>query len=98
MTTIKDVAAKAGVSISTVSFVLNGKAKDKRVAEDTCRKVLEAAAALGYQPNCIGQKASFRPGGETGHRLLLALGRQNQLPLRYSKRTARGNRTVELQL
>lgn len=59
MTTIKDVAAKAGVSISTVSFVLNGKAKDKRVAEDTCRKVLEAAAALGYQPNASARKLRF---------------------------------------
>lgn len=51
MATIRDVAARAGVSISTVSFVLNGKAKEKKVAASTCEKVMEAANTLGYKPS-----------------------------------------------
>ena len=42
---MKDVASRAGVSITTVSHVLNG---TRRVAESTRMRVLEAAAELGY--------------------------------------------------
>jgi DNA-binding LacI/PurR family transcriptional regulator len=51
MATIKDVAALAGVSISTVSFVLNGKAGQMKVSDATAQKVLEAAAELQYKPS-----------------------------------------------
>lgn len=51
MATIKDVAALAGVSTSTVSFVLNGKAKEMKVSDVTAQKVLEAATKLEYQPS-----------------------------------------------
>lgn len=47
-TTIHDVARRAGVSISTVSRALSGKAS---VREEKRRLVLEAAEALGYTPN-----------------------------------------------
>lgn len=46
--TIRDVAERAGVSISTVSRVLNNICA---VKEDKRLKVLEAAEALGYTPN-----------------------------------------------
>ncbi|NMM94557.1 LacI family DNA-binding transcriptional regulator [Bifidobacterium oedipodis] len=46
--TSKDVAALAGVSQSTVSFVINGK---YNVSESTRRKVQEAMRKLNYQPN-----------------------------------------------
>jgi DNA-binding LacI/PurR family transcriptional regulator len=46
-TTIYDVATAAGVSISTVSLALNSPA---RVSQETRRKVLEAADALGFVP------------------------------------------------
>lgn len=46
--TIRDVAKRAGVSISTVSRVLNGSSP---VSEDKRQLVLEAADALGYSPN-----------------------------------------------
>ncbi|MEL7363464.1 MAG: LacI family DNA-binding transcriptional regulator [Bacteroidota bacterium] len=46
--TIRDVAHRAGVSISTVSRVLNDTA---RVSHTKRKRVLEAAAALGYAPN-----------------------------------------------
>lgn len=46
--TINHVAARAGVSIKTVSRVLN---REAHVQERTREKVLEAVAALGYRPN-----------------------------------------------
>jgi DNA-binding LacI/PurR family transcriptional regulator len=46
--TIKDVSRATGVSVSTVSNALNA---PERVAEETRRKVVEAADRLGYRPN-----------------------------------------------
>lgn len=51
MAVMKDVAKLADVSISTVSFVLNGTAKEHKVADKTAQKVLCAARDLGYQLN-----------------------------------------------
>ncbi len=45
-----DVALKAGVSRTTVSFVLNS-TPGKAIPEETRQKVLEAARALSYTPN-----------------------------------------------
>lgn len=47
MAGIKDVAARAGVSISTVSYVMSGK---RSIREETRRKVMQAAQELGYRP------------------------------------------------
>jgi len=49
MPTIKDVAKEAGVSIATVSYVLNK--KDTFVSKETRRQVLEAIERIGYTPN-----------------------------------------------
>jgi DNA-binding LacI/PurR family transcriptional regulator len=59
--TIHDVAREAGVSISTVSNVLNG--KHDRMAPDTLERVTRAVAALGYAPNQVarGLKTGFVP-------------------------------------
>ncbi|MCK2036025.1 LacI family transcriptional regulator [Microbacterium sp. SSW1-49] len=48
MTTIHEVAAAAGVSISTVSYALSGK---RPVSEKTRRRIEDAALRLGYQPD-----------------------------------------------
>lgn len=48
--TSRDVAALAGVSVATVSYVLNGKS-ERRVGADTRERVLAAAAELNYAPN-----------------------------------------------
>jgi LacI family transcriptional regulator len=53
MTTIKDVAAKAEVSIKTVSRVIN---HEPGVAESTRRRVNEAIQALEYVPNLSAQR------------------------------------------
>jgi DNA-binding LacI/PurR family transcriptional regulator len=49
---IKDVAAYAGVSISTVSNVLNG---TKTVSGELCRRVLDAVDELHYQANTLAK-------------------------------------------
>ncbi len=52
MASIKDVAQRAGVSISTVSNVLNG---TKYVSENLSRRVMAAVEELGYQANPIAK-------------------------------------------
>ena len=52
--TMRDVAVRAGVSQSTVSFVLNGMA-DMRISAETRRRVLDAVAVLGYRPRGAGR-------------------------------------------
>ncbi|PPA69841.1 LacI family DNA-binding transcriptional regulator [Jeotgalibacillus proteolyticus] len=48
MTTIKDVAKRAGVAVSTASLAIN---QSDRVSKETAEKVLRAAAELQYQKN-----------------------------------------------
>jgi DNA-binding LacI/PurR family transcriptional regulator len=50
--TIRDVAAAAGVSLTTVSDALSGKG---RLPEATRKKVHEVAAKLNYRPNAIAR-------------------------------------------
>lgn len=52
MITLKGIAQTCGVSISTVSNILNGKTN---VSEQTKRKVLEVVKQTGYQPNYFAQ-------------------------------------------
>lgn len=49
MATIKDIAQATGVSCTTVSNVIHGRAK--RVSTETIEKINEAIKALGYVPN-----------------------------------------------
>ena len=55
--TIHDVAARAGVSVATVSRVLNGK---ELVREETSRQVRAAAESLRYVPNIAARSLSIR--------------------------------------
>lgn len=50
--TIKDVAKKAGVSITTVSHVIN---KTRFVSTELSKRVEDAIEVLGYQPNPLGR-------------------------------------------
>jgi LacI family transcriptional regulator len=45
---LKDVAKRAGVSVSTASYSLNG---SSLISDDTKKKVLDAAREIGYRPN-----------------------------------------------
>lgn len=48
---IKDIAALANVSITTVSFIINGKAKEKSISDAVIAKVEKVIAESGYKPN-----------------------------------------------
>jgi LacI family transcriptional regulator len=48
---IKDIAQQAGVAPSTVSFVLNGKAKQMRIGEKVAENIKRLAEEIGYVPN-----------------------------------------------
>ncbi|RYY57114.1 MAG: LacI family transcriptional regulator [Chitinophagaceae bacterium] len=48
---IKDIAAKAGVVPSTVSLVLNGKARQMRISAELEERVKKIAEEEGYMPN-----------------------------------------------
>jgi LacI family transcriptional regulator len=54
-TSLSDIAKHLGVSKTLVSFVLNGKGKEFRISEEICKKVLDVAKELNYQPNRIAQ-------------------------------------------
>ncbi len=59
--TMKDVAVEAGVSQSTVSFVLNG-LEDMRISRETRKRVLAAVQDLGYRPRGAGRPP--KPAGQ----------------------------------
>jgi len=65
MSTIQDVARHAGVSVSTVSNVLNGRAE--RMRKETLERVQSAIRELKFQPNRLAQQL------KTGQTSLLGL-------------------------
>ena len=75
--TLKDVAQLAGVSSSTVSYVLNGK---RSISESTRNRVMDAVKKLDYVPDLNARGLSMRdskligvvvPQTEPGDRLML---------------------------
>ena len=57
--TLKDVAARAGVHPATASRALNPETR-LLVSEETARRVLAAATALGYTPNPVARSLRTR--------------------------------------
>ncbi|MCG2800087.1 MAG: LacI family DNA-binding transcriptional regulator [Cellulomonas sp.] len=55
--TMRDVAKAAGVSVATVSHVVNNKS-GARIGEDARRRVQEAVVELGYRPNALAKTLS----------------------------------------
>lgn len=75
--TLKDVAERAGVSVATVSYVLNGKSS---ISEQTRERVLGAVREMDYVPDLSARSLSMRdskligvvvPQTEPGDRLML---------------------------
>jgi DNA-binding LacI/PurR family transcriptional regulator len=64
MPTIKDVAKEAGVSIATVSYVLNDSGA---VSESTRQRVLQAVEKLGYRPSVIAKGLQARESRMIGY-------------------------------
>jgi LacI family transcriptional regulator len=52
---IKDIAFELGVSIATVSLVLNGKDKDGRVGKEMAEKIRRKAQEMNYEPNNLAR-------------------------------------------
>jgi DNA-binding LacI/PurR family transcriptional regulator len=52
---LRDVAEASGVSITTVSRILNGRMTGVPIREDTRQRVLQTAASLGYRPNLLAR-------------------------------------------
>lgn len=57
MITIRDVARQAGVSVATVSRVLNNSAL---VSPETRETVMKAVTQLGYRPNANARRLPRR--------------------------------------
>lgn len=57
MVTLVDVAKKAGVSLATASYAMNG---NKKIKEETRQRVLKAAEEIGYVPNAIARGLSAK--------------------------------------
>lgn len=73
MSSIKDVAKRAGVAISTVSKVQNGY---PGVSENTKKKVNEAIAELNFTPNAVAAALSSKQSGRVA--IILNLTEKNQ--------------------
>jgi LacI family transcriptional regulator len=63
MANIRQVAARAGVSIATVSHVLNG---TRPTSEEIRQRVAEAAADLHYYPNYLARSLTTKRTGTVG--------------------------------
>lgn len=48
--TVKDVAREAGVSVATVSYIMNNRT-DQKISNETRKKVLQIANLLNYRPS-----------------------------------------------
>jgi LacI family transcriptional regulator len=57
---ISDIAKQLNVSITTVSFILNGKAKEKRISDSLAERVLKLVEEVNYKPNQLAR--SLRTG------------------------------------
>ncbi|KUJ59247.1 LacI family transcriptional regulator [Flavobacteriaceae bacterium CRH] len=58
--TIKDIAKAANVSITTVSFVLNDKGKEKGISSEVIKKVFKVSEEMKFKPNMMA--SSLRTG------------------------------------
>lgn len=57
---IKDIASGLKVSVTTISLVINGKAKERGISDEIIKKVLEHIKKTNYKPNIYAQ--SLRTG------------------------------------
>ncbi|BAV08666.1 transcriptional regulator, LacI family [Filimonas lacunae] len=57
---IADIARQLNISVTTVSFILNGKAKEMRISDALTKKVEDLVQQTNYQPNVLAK--SFRTG------------------------------------
>ncbi|CDF59240.1 LacI family DNA-binding transcriptional regulator [Thermobrachium celere] len=76
--TLKDIAKEVGVSVATVSYVLNGNTKQS-ISEETRDKIIQAANRLNYVPNLAARSLVKRKSGLVG--VLIVKQKQNKMPI-----------------
>ncbi|SHF27935.1 LacI family DNA-binding transcriptional regulator [Caloramator proteoclasticus] len=76
--TLKDIAKEVGVSVATVSYVLNGNEKQS-ISEETKDKIIQAANRLNYVPNLAARSLVKRKSGLVG--VLILKHKQNKMPI-----------------
>lgn len=64
MSTIKDIAKRLNISVSTVSYALNG--GPRKVPDEVRRRVLEVAKELQYRPNRVARSMVTGRSGTIG--------------------------------
>ena len=68
--TLKDIAAKAGVSLTAASMFLNGKAKKYNLADATCERIEQTIRDNNFIPNfharAIASRQTMLIGEEIG--------------------------------
>jgi len=57
---IVDIARELNISKTTISFILNGLAQEKRIGDELTQKVLKYVEEVGYKPNSLAK--SLRTG------------------------------------
>jgi LacI family transcriptional regulator len=57
---LKEIKGITGFSYSTISRVINGKAKEFRISEETVRVILDTAEKLNYRPNILARSLRLR--------------------------------------
>lgn len=68
---IKEIAERLGLSQSTVSVVLGGKADKLRISKETQKRVTETARELNYQPNIYARRLRQSAGEEAPYVIAL---------------------------
>ena len=63
--TIRDVAKEAGVSVATVSYVVNGRT-DLKISDETRKKVLHVINLLNYSPNQAAKALASKRKNQVG--------------------------------
>lgn len=79
--TVKDVAREAGVSVATVSYIMNNRS-DQKISPQTRKKVLQIANLLNYRPSHAAKS--------------LATGRNNIIGVAYHLNADSPSRNLEI--
>jgi LacI family transcriptional regulator len=77
--TVNSIAAHAGVSIGSVSSVLNNRQVERRISPETVERVRASAIKLGYLPNISARR--LRSGGSVKNTIVLALVTSFEAPI-----------------
>jgi LacI family transcriptional regulator, galactose operon repressor len=79
LVTVRSIAQAAGVSIGSVSSVLNNRHVERRISPATVQKIREASSRLGYLPNISARR--LRRGGRAQSDVVLALVSSFEAPI-----------------